>query len=74
MAAAKYRTARIAFGAIVAAGMIGGTAYFTQTAPAQSAGTTSQDSNSAQAITAPSTGSIRQVPARPTPAKRSRGS
>lgn len=75
MAATRYRTARLLIGASVAAGMISGTFYFANSAPAQ-AGTASQvdTGSSASVAAAPSAGSLRQVPAQKSPARRTRGS
>lgn len=75
MAAAKYRGARFAVAALVTAGVVGGTAYFTQSAPAHTSESTVQDQPlTTITTTGPATAPARQVPVYQAPSKRSRGS
>ncbi len=73
-AAVRYQKARFAVAAVVAAGVIGGTAYFAGVSPAEGSSAGSAAAAVVNAVTGPAPSTIRQSPALPAPAKRSRGS
>lgn len=70
----RYRGARHAMAAAVVAGVIAGTAYFVGRAPAKGSEAEARTESVAGVVTGPAPASIRQSPALPAPAKRSRGS
>lgn len=76
-AAVRFKTVRLAIAAAVAASVVGGTAYFARTAPAEGATTTGTPETAvttSSTATASSTEPTRRAQPTPTPAKRSRGS
>lgn len=73
-AGVRYRGARYTVAGLVAASVIAGTAYFASGAPAKGSEAEAQTESVASVVTGPAPATIRQSPALPAPAKRSRGS